>query len=60
MWFCLILGTAVYPAKLRSFLILPEFNDPIETLEDVANSPFSITYNCWDNCSGTSVRFKNL
>ena len=56
MWFCLILGTAVYPAKLRSFLILPEFNDPIETLEDVANSPFSITY----MPSGTSVRFENL
>ena len=56
MWFCLILGTAVYPAKLRSFLILPEFNDPIETLEDVANSPFSITY----MPSGTSVSFKNL
>ena len=41
--FCLIIGVA-FNGNLRSFLITPEYSNPIETLEDVVNSGFSIGY----------------
>ena len=39
----MIIGVA-FNGNLRSFLITPEYSNPIETLEDVVNSGFSIGY----------------
>ena len=41
--YCLIIG-ASYSGSLRSFLILPIYNEPIETLKDVLDSGFSWGY----------------
>ena len=53
--YCFVVGAA-YNGNLRSFLITPEYSDPIESLEDVVNSGFSIGY----MPSGTIVRIRNL
>ena len=49
--YCFVVGAA-YNGNLRSFLITPEYYDPIETLKDVIDSDFSIGY----MPSGTIVR----
>ena len=53
--YCFVIGAA-YNGNLRSFLITLEYYDPIETLQDVVDSEFSIGY----MPSGTIVRFGHL
>ena len=51
----MIIGVA-FNGNLRSFLITPEYSNPIETLADVVNSGFSIGY----MPSGTIVSLGDL